>query len=115
MLALQGWPITENMPIACSAANLRSTMLYQQRKPSQNPHSHSGQCLTDQSTLCYNSLTGQGQLLWLGVCLHRSFGRRFNLVSMVDIPSEYGSTGLTRSMQAKRLNVRKASKYAGFQ
>jgi hypothetical protein len=49
------------------------------------PHSHSGQCLTDQSTLCYNSLTGQGQLLWVGVCLHHSFGRRFNLVSLVSI------------------------------
>ena len=85
MLALQGWPITENMPIACSAANLRSTMLYQQNAPSQNPHSHSGQCLTDQSTLCYNSFTGQGQLLWVGVCLHCSFGRRFSLVSMVSI------------------------------
>jgi hypothetical protein len=49
------------------------------------PHSHSGQCLTDQSTLCYNSLTGQGQLLWVGVCLHPSLGRRLNLVSMVSI------------------------------
>ena len=30
-------------------------------------------------------LTGQGQLLWAGVCLRHSFGRRFSLVSMVSI------------------------------
>jgi len=35
--------------------------------------------------LCYNSFTGQGQLLWVGVCLQRSFGRCFHLVSMVSI------------------------------
>jgi hypothetical protein len=30
-------------------------------------------------------VTGQGQLLWVGVCLHNSFGRQFSLVSMVSI------------------------------
>jgi hypothetical protein len=40
---------------------------------------------TDLNSLCYNSFTGQGQLLWVGVCLQHSFGRRFNLVSMVSI------------------------------
>ena len=30
-------------------------------------------------------MTGQGQLLWVGVCLHNSFGRQFSLVSMVSI------------------------------
>jgi hypothetical protein len=30
-------------------------------------------------------LTGQGQLLWVGDCLHHGFGRRFNLESMVSI------------------------------
>ena len=40
---------------------------------------------TDLNSLCYNSVTGQGQLLWVGVCLHNSFGRRFSLVSMVSI------------------------------
>ena len=44
-----------------------------------------GSMPTDQSTLCYNSLTGQGQLLWVGVCLQHSFGRQFSLVSMVSI------------------------------
>jgi len=34
--------------------------------------------------LCYNSFTGQGQLLWVGVCLQHSLDR-FNLVSMVSI------------------------------
>jgi len=29
--------------------------------------------------------TGQGQLLWVGVCLRHTFGRRFSLVSMVSI------------------------------
>jgi hypothetical protein len=66
-------------------------------KPSQNPHSHSGQCLTDQSTLCYNSLTGQGQLLWVGVCLHHSLGRRFNLVSMVSINLRIWFDGVEQS------------------
>jgi hypothetical protein len=40
---------------------------------------------TDLNSLCYNSVSGQGQLLWVGVCLHNSFGRRFSLVSMVSI------------------------------
>jgi len=40
---------------------------------------------TDLNSLCYNSVTGQGQLLWVGVCLRNSFGRRFSLVSMVSI------------------------------
>jgi hypothetical protein len=40
---------------------------------------------TDLILVCYNSLTGQGQLLWVGVCLHHSFGRGFSLVSMVSI------------------------------
>jgi len=40
---------------------------------------------TDLNSLCYNSVTGQGQLLWVSVCLHDSFGRRFSLVSTVSI------------------------------
>jgi hypothetical protein len=43
-----------------------------------------GNC-TDLNSLCYNSFTGQGQLLWVGVCLQHSFGRQFSLVSMVSI------------------------------
>jgi hypothetical protein len=43
-----------------------------------------GTC-TDLNFLCYNSFTGQGQLLWVGVCLQHSFGRQFSLVSMVSI------------------------------
>jgi hypothetical protein len=54
-------------------------------KPSQNPTRIRGQCLTDQSTLCYNSLTGQGTAA-LGWCLPASqFWTGFNLVSMVSI------------------------------
>jgi hypothetical protein len=83
-------------------------------KPSQNPHSHSGHCLTDQSTLCYNSLTGQGQLLWVGVCLHRSFGRGLIWCPWCPFTSEIGSTGLKQATQANRLNLRKATKHAGF-
>jgi len=30
-------------------------------------------------------VTGQGQLLWVGVSLRHLFGRRFSLVSMVSI------------------------------
>jgi hypothetical protein len=48
-------------------------------------HSDSGEPLTDQSLLCYNSFTEQGQLLWVGVCLWHSFGYRFSVVSMVSI------------------------------
>jgi len=33
--------------------------------------------------LCYNSFTGQGQLLWVRVVCRTVFGRRFSLVSMV--------------------------------
>jgi hypothetical protein len=35
--------------------------------------------------LCYDSFTGQGQLLWVGICLQDNFGWRFSLVSMVSI------------------------------
>jgi hypothetical protein len=45
--------------------------------------SNLGNC-TDLNSLCYNSVTGQGQLLWVGVCLQHDFGR-FSLVSMVSI------------------------------
>jgi len=40
---------------------------------------------TDLNFLCYDSFTGQGQLLWVGICLKDNFGRRFSLVSMVSI------------------------------
>jgi hypothetical protein len=37
---------------------------------------------TDLNSVCYNSFSGQGQLLWVGVCLQQDFGRII-LVSMV--------------------------------
>ena len=40
---------------------------------------------TDPNSVCYNSFTGQGQLLWVGIRLQHGFGRRFSLVSMVSI------------------------------
>jgi hypothetical protein len=40
---------------------------------------------TDLKFLCYDSFTGQGQLLWVGICLMDNFGWRFSLVSMVSI------------------------------
>jgi hypothetical protein len=43
---------------------------------------------TDPNSLCYNSFTGQGQLLWVGVCLQHTFGRRLSLVSMVSMNLE---------------------------
>jgi hypothetical protein len=43
-----------------------------------------GSSLTDQSTLCYNSFKGQGQLLLVGVWLQHSFGP-VSLVSMVSV------------------------------
>ena len=43
--------------------------------------SNFGNC-TDLNLLCYNSVTGQGQLLWVGVYLARQFGWRFSLVSI---------------------------------
>ena len=39
------------------------------------------QVCTDLNSLCYNSVTGQGQLLWVGFAL----AERFYLVSMVSI------------------------------
>ncbi len=58
--------------------------------------------VTDLNCLCYNSFTGQGPLLWVGVCLQHTFGRRFSLVSMVSIKLgiwfyevEAGDTGET--------------------
>jgi hypothetical protein len=49
------------------------------------------------------------------VCLHHSFGRGLAWCPWCPLTSEFGSTGLKRAMQAKRLNVRKATKHAGFQ
>ena len=46
---------------------------------------HIPQVCTDLNCLCYNPFTGQGQLLWVGVCLSYTFGPRFSLVSMVSI------------------------------
>jgi hypothetical protein len=43
-----------------------------------------GNC-TDLNSLCYNSFTGQGQLLWVRVACSSVFGQRFSLVSMVSI------------------------------
>ncbi len=40
---------------------------------------------TDLNFLCYNSFTGQGQLLWVRVACSTVFGQRFSLVSMVSI------------------------------
>jgi hypothetical protein len=45
---------------------------------------HSFRTCTDLNSVCYNSFSGQGQLLWVGVCLQHGFGR-FSLVSMVSI------------------------------
>jgi hypothetical protein len=65
--------------------------------------------------LCYNLDAGQGQLLWVGVCLQKNFGHGLGWCLWCPLTSEFGSTGLNMAMQAKRLNVRKASKYAGLQ
>ena len=46
--------------------------------------SNLGNC-TDLNSLCYNSFTGQGQLLWVRVACSTVFGQRFDLVSMVSI------------------------------
>ena len=43
------------------------------------------QSYTDLNSLCYNSLTGQGQLLWVSVACSTVFGQQFSLVSMVSI------------------------------
>jgi hypothetical protein len=51
--------------------------------PAAETRSNLGNC-TDLNSLCYNSFSGQGQLLWAGVCLQHGFGR-FSLVSMVSI------------------------------
>jgi len=39
----------------------------------------------DLNFLCYDSFTGQGQLVWVGICLKDNFGWRFSLVSMASI------------------------------
>ena len=52
---------------------------------SANRPSHLAKSVTTRIRVCYNSFTGQGQLLWVGVCLLHSFGQRFSLVSMVSI------------------------------
>ena len=72
-----------------------------------------GAC-TNSNCLCYNSFTGQGQLLWVGVCLQHSIGRGFAWCPWCPLTSEFGSMGLKQATQANRLNLRKASKDAGF-
>lgn len=44
-----------------------------------------GQTCTDPNSVCYNSFTGQGQLLWVRVACSTVFGQRLSLVSMVSI------------------------------
>jgi hypothetical protein len=69
---------------------------------------------TDLNSLCYNSVTGQGQLLWVGVCLQQSFGHGLAWCPWCPLTSEFGSMGLKQATQANRLNLRKATKHAGF-
>ena len=67
---------------------------YSAGRPHSIPHRNAYSCqkfqayrqaYTDLNSLCYNSFSGQGQLLWVGACLQHCFGRRFSLVSMVSI------------------------------
>jgi hypothetical protein len=43
--------------------------------------SNLGNC-TDLNSLCYNSFTGQGQLLWVGLACITVFGNRLSIVSI---------------------------------
>src|ERR1700676_1231653 len=87
------------------------------RETALNPQSHSRQSMTDQSMLCYNSFAGQGQLLWVCVCLRHLFGRRFSLVSMVSInfgilfcEVETGDTGESIEPEESPLRTRVSDK-----
>src|ERR1700687_5994845 len=72
-----GW-LKCGRPYECTEATIRPHNMLP------NPPLWDRTC-TDLNSLCYNSVTGQGQLLWVGVRLRYSFGRRFCLVSMVSI------------------------------
>jgi hypothetical protein len=52
--------------------------------PAAETRSNLGNC-TDLNSLCYNSFSGQGQLLWVRVACGTVFGQRLSLVSMVSI------------------------------
>src|SRR5882672_1699318 len=81
---------------------------------SANRPSHLAKSATTRIRVFYNSFTGQGQLLWVGVCLQQSFGRGLAWCPWCPLTSEFSSTGLKQATQANRLNLRKASKDAGF-
>jgi hypothetical protein len=70
---------------------------------------------TDLNSLCYNSFSGQGQLLWVGVCLQHSFGRRFDLVSMVSINLGIWFYRVEQGEAGETIEHEEGSKYAGFQ
>jgi hypothetical protein len=72
------------------------------------------QVCTDRNCLCYNSVSGQGQLLWLVFACSAVLDGGLAWCPWCPLTSEFGSMGLKRATQAKRLNVRKANKYAGF-
>jgi hypothetical protein len=57
------------------------------------PLLHSGQSLTDQTMLCYNSLTGQGQLLWVGLACSPILWTGLASCAGCPLTSEFGSTG----------------------
>jgi hypothetical protein len=62
---------------------VKSVGLEPRKCSSISPHSY--RICTDLNWLCYNSFSGQGQLLWVGVACSTVFGQRFSLVSMVSI------------------------------
>src|SRR5437762_9969117 len=72
------------------------------------------QVYAERNSLCYNSFTGQGQLLWVGVACTTVFDSGLAWCPWCPLTSRFGSMGLKQATQAKRLNLRKASKYAGF-
>jgi hypothetical protein len=77
--------------------------------------SNLGNC-TDLNSLCYNSFSGQGQLLWVGVCLQHDF-ERFSLVSMVSINLGIRFYGVEKGDSGESIEPeegQKANRYAGF-
>ena len=61
---------------------------------SSEPYEPYGQACTDLNSLCYNSVSGQGQLLWVGLACTTVLDGGLAWCPWCPLTSEFGSMGL---------------------